>query len=134
MLIISSRRSLIRLTDKRDLDLLVSEIFSVSEKIRYVEIFDEHAKGVAGGMRQGVISLDPPRIAESVDTETARYALLLISQKHYYGDLSYMLVEMEKLDVLVLPLKDGALVLTTEPGFANRLLPMVKEKIAHFLK
>ncbi|WP_448605480.1 hypothetical protein [Thermoflexus hugenholtzii] len=111
---------------------LVEVVFSLSSHIRYVEVFNSRGVGVAGGMRPGVKSVDPPRTAAKVDVETARYALLLMRQRKYYGKMKYMYVEMERVNVLVKPLDGWVLVLTTNPPAGLDLLEKVQQTIDRF--
>lgn len=114
------------------LEELVSMLFSLSSDIRYVEIFNRRGVGVAGGMRPGIKSLDPPKTAAKIDVETANYALLLMGQSRYDGDMKYMYVEMERVNVLVLPLNGRVVVLTTNPPAGIELLPALQQTIARF--
>jgi len=72
------------------LERLVEALFSLSDNVRYVEVFDSRGVVLAGGIRSCVRSLDPPKTAAKIDTETARYALTLMAQRRYYGALKYM--------------------------------------------
>jgi len=111
---------------------LVEAVFSLSGQIRYVEVFNSRGVGVAGGMRPGVKSVDPPRTAAKIDVETARYALLLMRQRRYYGGMKYMYVEMERVNVLVKPLDGWVIVLTTNPPAGLDLLERVQQTIDRF--
>ncbi len=111
---------------------IVEAVFSLSPEIRYAEIFNSRGVGVAGGMRPGVKSVDPPRTAAKIDVETARYALLLMRQRRYYGRMRYLYVEMERVNVLITPLNSWVLVLTTNPPAGLDLLEKVEKTIARF--
>lgn len=117
---------------RKRLEEFVRMLFGLSDDIRYVEVFNRRGVGVAGGMRPGIRSLDPPKTAAKIDVETANYALLLMGQRRYYGDMKYMYVEMERVNVLVLPLNGMVAVLTTNPPAGLELLPALQQTIAQF--
>lgn len=120
------------MVDRDRLRELVEAVFSLSSQIRYVEVFNSRGVSVAGGMRPGVKSVDPPKTAAKVDVETARYALLLMRQRKYYGAMKYMYVEMERVNVLIKPLDGWVLVLTTNPPAGLDLLEKVQQTIDRF--
>jgi hypothetical protein len=111
---------------------IVESIFSLGSEIRYAEIFNNRAVSIAGGMKPGVKSIDPARTAAKVDVETARYALLLIRRRKYYGAMHYMYVRLEKVNVLVLPFDNGVLVITLNPPKGLELLEDIRQKISQY--
>ncbi|MDW8063598.1 MAG: hypothetical protein RMI43_05460 [Candidatus Caldarchaeum sp.] len=117
------------MVSRKKLETLTSEIFNINPAIRYAEFFDRRCKSLAGGMRPGVKSLEPPKTAAKVDVETAKYAILLLKQRKYYGDFGFMYVNTDKVNVLVVPYKSGVLVLTTNPPVGLEILPAVKRKL-----
>lgn len=88
-------------------------------------------------MRPGVASLDPPEVSAEVDVETARFGLLLLKNRAYYGELDYVFASMEKVNVIVIPVGDNVLVVALDPPTGLDVLPQLKQmaaKLAQSLK
>ncbi|MEM0384310.1 MAG: hypothetical protein QXV27_05645 [Candidatus Caldarchaeum sp.] len=115
-------------------DRLLEEVFALHPNVRYAEIFDSAANHVAGGMRPGFESLDPPEVSSRVDVETAKYALLLIQNRKYYGDLEYIYASMKGINVLILPFMSGVLVTAFNPPTGLGILPALTKIIERYLK
>jgi len=120
------------MVNKNRLRELVADVFMLDSQVRYVEVFNSRGVGVEGGMRPGVKSVDPPRTAAKVDFETARYALLLMRLNKYYGKMKYMYVEMERVNVLVVPMDTWVLIVTTNPPAGLDLLEKVQQTITRY--
>lgn len=111
---------------------LIDAIFNLNEAIRYAEVFGPRAERLAGGMRPGVESLDPPNVAAKVDVETAKFGLLLKQNEHYYGRLHYVYAAMERINVMILPLGEKVLVVATNPPAGIEILSELKEVLEAF--
>ncbi|MEM0349509.1 MAG: hypothetical protein QXD24_04945 [Candidatus Caldarchaeum sp.] len=123
--------------DKLGYEKFVEEVFTLHRDIRYAELFDGDCKRLGGGMRPGVASIDPPEVSAEVDVETARFGLLLLKNRAYYGELDYVFASMEKVNVIVLPVDDKVLVVALNPPTGLDILSKLKEtaaKLGQFLK
>lgn len=116
--------------DKLGYEKFVEEVFGLHRDIRYAELFDSDCGRLGGGMRPGVASIDPPEVSAEVDVETARFGLLLLKNRAYYGELDYVFASMEKVNVIVLPVDDKVLVVALNPPTGLDILPKLKEKAA----
>lgn len=125
------------MTDRREYSRFIEEVFSIHKDIRYAELFDSDCGRLAGGMRPGVASLDPLEVSAEVDIETARFGLLLLKNRKYYGELDYVFASMEKLNVIVLPIGDKVLVVALNSSTGLDVLPRLKKiaaKLVEYLK
>ncbi|MDJ0272055.1 MAG: hypothetical protein QXN23_01455 [Candidatus Caldarchaeum sp.] len=123
--------------NKQDYEKFIEEVFDIHRDIRYAELFDSNCKRLGGGMRPGVASLDPPEVSAEVDVETAKFGLLLLQNRTYYGELDHVFASMEKVNVIVLPVGDKVLVVALDPPTGLDILPQLKKmaaKISQFLK
>lgn len=117
-----------------EFNTVLQEIFAIHPSVRYAEIFDANARHIAGGVKTGVKSLDPVEVSSIVDVETAKYALLLIQNRKYYGELEYIYISMEKINVLILPFLSGVLVMAFNPPTGLEILPAINKTIERYRK
>jgi len=121
------------MNDKPVYQKFIQDVFRLHSEVRYAELFDEECRSLAGGMRPGVVSIDPPEVSERVDVDTARFGLMLLKHKKYYGSLNYIYVEMEKVNVVVLPVGEKILVVALNPTIGLNIIPKLKKVIAKLI-
>jgi len=98
--------------------------------VRFAALFDWQGRKIAGGMKRGVKSLDPPKKASQIDRATARYPILLASNKKYFGDFEFMYAKMKRLNAIVVQAGPGKmLVITTNPSVGYALVPGIARVI-----
>jgi len=108
----------------RSAESLLKEIFGLDQGVRFAALFDWKGRKIAGGMRRGTKSLDPPKKASHIDRATARYPILLASNKQYFGDFEFMYAKMKRLGAIVVQAGPGrVLVVTTNPPVGFDLIP-----------
>jgi len=104
---------------------LVERIFSLDGGVRYAAVFSVAGRKMAGGMREGLPSLEPVAKARQVDEKTVRYFSYLVSMKEYLGDARYILLKFERTDVVVVPLVRKVVMVGTAPGVLSHLLDRI---------
>jgi hypothetical protein len=83
---------------------LVKEVLSLNRAIRYCGIIDKDGKVIAGGMREGVDSLEPSSLDPKLITQLA---ILLGADKGwdaYLGKTDYILIHKSKVNLALFPI------------------------------
>ncbi len=85
----------------------ISDIFKLDKRIRYAQVVSSEGQVIAGGMRQGLESLDPPelRIGRIQQFRTSRE--LFDNWATQYGRYSYSLIVFDKIKLFIFPLDEG---------------------------
>ena len=114
---------------------LVEEVFSLNRAIRYCGIIDKEGKAIAGGMREGVDSLEPSSLDPKLITQLA---ILLGADKAwdaYLGKTDYILIHKGKVNLVLFPIAGfrGVLV-STEPSFSADKMDGIRKIIAQYQK
>ena len=92
----------------------VLDIFKIDPKIRYVAVFDNSAKVIAGGMREGIKSLMPESITKlSADEAIIRWKSRL-ALKDWIGLPKYAFAEYEKIKRYTIYLDSHLILISTE--------------------
>jgi hypothetical protein len=115
----------------RELQSLVERILGAHKDVRFAALFDARGEKLAGGMKDGTPSLDPPKKSAQVDRATAVYPAMLAANERYFGKFGFLFAEMEKCNALAFQVEtDVFLVVTTDPPTGLDLVPKIKKIIA----
>ena len=112
------------------LEGLVKRVFEISKDIRFAAVFDSNGKRLAGGMREGTKSLDPPKTSSKIDRATAMYPALLAANERYMGKFEFMFTKMRKVNAIVVEVSQGVLlVVTTSPRTGIGIIPTINNAV-----
>ena len=100
------------------LDKLCIQAFKLNRRVRYAGVLDETGRLIAGGMRKGILSMEPA-------SENLRLMANLTIQigtdktwDQYFGGMQYTFVKREKLNVLTFYLGGkNVMLISAEPDF-----------------
>ena len=99
-----------------DFEKLCSQVFALSDGIRYAGIIDDTGAPIAGGMRNGIDSIVSETDEELFLTQTALRKSMRERFDSSMGRARFAYVEREKVSVLTFYLDDKILLLTLEPN------------------
>jgi hypothetical protein len=85
----------------------ISQIFKLDKRIRYAQIVSSDGQALAGGMREGLESLDPPELRARRIQQFKAKRQLVDSWAAQYGKYSYSLIVFDKIKLFVFPLDEG---------------------------
>src|SRR5487761_1017356 len=85
----------------------VSEIFKLDKRIRYAQIVSSDGQALAGGMRGGLESLDPPELRAARIQPCKAKRELVDNWSSQYGRDSYSLIVFDKIKLFVFPMDEG---------------------------
>jgi hypothetical protein len=84
----------------------VSDIFKVDKRIRYAQVVSSDGQVIAGGMREGLESLDPPELRAGRIQQFKAARQLVDSWATQYGRYSYGLIVFDKIKLFVFPMDE----------------------------
>ncbi|TLX98757.1 MAG: hypothetical protein E6K90_08890 [Thaumarchaeota archaeon] len=114
----------------KDLQTFVEKVLALHEDVRFAALFDWEGRRLAGGMKRGIPSLDPPKKSSQIDRASALYPVLLASNKRYFGRFEFMFARMEKVHAVVVQVgSNRMLVVTTNPPTGLNLIPAIERVI-----
>ncbi len=100
------------------LDKLCIQVFKLDRRVRYAGVLDETGRLIAGGMRKGIISLEPAR--EDLKL-MANLTIQIATDKtwnRYFGGILYTFVKREKVNVLTFYLSGkNVMMISTDSAF-----------------
>ena len=100
------------------LDKLCIQVFKFDRRVRYAGVLDETGRLIAGGMRKGIISLEP---ASENFRMMANLTIQIGTDKTwdwYFGGMWYTFVKREKVNVLTFYLGGkNVMMISTESDF-----------------
>lgn len=85
---------------------------------------------IEGGMREGVHSYDPEAVSKEIDIEIAIIGNVAKRWEAWFGNLEYVALKFDKLNMIFVPLKTRKmfLVVSTEPSVGpERVTTMIKQ-------
>ena len=98
-----------------DYQQLCNHIFSADERIRYATVIDSDCNVLAGGMRPGVVPLEPTREqAEKIDLQVAILDGIMRTWAESLGRARFALIQHEKAHMLIVPFNNKHLELSIE--------------------
>jgi hypothetical protein len=96
---------------------ICTEMYKFDRHVRYAAILDETGRQIAGGMRKGILSLEP----QSEDLRLiANITIQLSTDKtwdKFFGRSQYTFIKREKVNILTFSLGNKLLLVSTEPDF-----------------
>ncbi len=84
----------------------IHRIFKLDKRIRYAQIVSHDGQVVAGGMREGLESLDPPELRAMRIRQFSENRELLNEWASQYGRYSYSVIVFDRIKLFVFPLDD----------------------------
>ncbi len=117
-----------------DYQQLCDQVFSADKRIRYATVTDSECRVLAGGMRPGVVPLEPtPEEAKKVDLQVGVLDGVMRNWAEYLGRARFALIQLEKAHMLIVPFNDKHLELTIEPSMPieeiARLIPVIENML-----
>jgi hypothetical protein len=96
----------------------IKEVLAFDARIRYCAVLDAMGRTVEGGMRPGLLSLEPEEEADKVDLQIALIRGMTEGARGYLGGVDYVIIGREKLMLIAVPVSSGRTVLVSaEPDF-----------------
>jgi hypothetical protein len=86
--------------------LTTSELFRLDKRIRYAQIVSSDGQVLEGGMREGLVSLDPPEERATRIQQFRAKRELVDEWSSQYGKYSYSLIVFDKIKLFVFPLDE----------------------------
>ena len=90
-----------------DYDSLCKAIMSLDPQIRFVGVINERGKLLAGGLREGLKSLEDPKDDEMLFTEVALRARMRKEFDSQLGEVKFAMSVRDKVIIMSFPLSDG---------------------------
>jgi hypothetical protein len=84
----------------------ISDIFKLDKRIRYVQVVSSDGQAIAGGMREGLESLDPPELRAGRIQQFKANRELVDNWAAQYGRYSYSLIVFDKIKLFAFPLDE----------------------------
>jgi len=97
--------------------LLCEQMFAADSRVGYATVFDREYSIVAGGMRPGVAPIESPEQSERVDFQVGILASVVKTWSDAFGPASFIVFKHEKINVIVFPIGDKHLAISTQPDF-----------------
>lgn len=114
-----------RESERKLLGEIIEWIFKRDRRVRFVAIYQDQYL-LAGGMREGVTSLDPEEEAREIDLKLAKIAETIGDWQKWFGKLETFLLRYEKVSLIFQPLSNNRfLIISCEPDLD--LFPLLKE-------
>ena len=107
---------------------LLEEIFSLDEGIRYVAILSFRGAHLEGGLRPGIVSLNPEQEENKLFLQATVARGMSESWNKFFGGFRFSFFAHEKISVLEFPYGENVLMVTTEPNV------MVAEEISKIIE
>gem|GEM_PF-752433 len=82
----------------------VQRIFKLDKRIRYAQVVSSDGTIVAGGMREGLESLDPPELRAMRIRQFSQNRELLNEWANQYGRYCYSVIVFDRIKLFVFPL------------------------------
>jgi hypothetical protein len=115
-------------------DKICDNIFALSSNIRSVQIINKMGDLVAGGMREGIQSMEDKESSSKLYLEFVLRSEMRKDQDAEFGKTIYSFSEREKIKFAVFPLLGNHLLMVSieknEPhddGIINNILKLIKE-------
>ncbi len=84
----------------------ISAIFKLDKRIRYAQIVSSDGQVLAGGMREGLESLDPPELRAMRVQQYRANRELVNEWANQYGRYAYSVIVFDKIKLFVFPLDE----------------------------
>ena len=94
------------------------EVMAFDPRIRYCAVLDAMGRTIEGGMRPGLLSLEPDEEADKVDLQMVLIRGITEGARGYLGGVNYVIIHREKLMLIAIPASNGRTILVSaEPDF-----------------
>ena len=111
------------------LDKLCYQIFKFDRRIRYAGVLNDTGRVIAGGMRKGISSLEPP----SEDLRLmANLTIQIGTDKtwdQYFGKIQYTFVKREKVNMLIFGIGTNLMLITTQPDVDLEAIAQIRDSV-----
>jgi hypothetical protein len=98
-----------------DYQELCNQVFSADQRIRYVTVTDSHCNVLAGGMRPGLVPLEPTaEEAKKIDLQVTILDGVMRTWAESLGRARFALIQHEKAHMLIVPFNNKHLELTID--------------------
>src|SRR3989454_12675160 len=114
-----------------DFDKVCKKVMDVDPKIRFAGIMNEKGRLFAGGMKEGVKSLEETRDAEMLYMQLVVRATMRREFDRVLGPVEFALSYRENVIIMSFPMMDHVLVLSTEKEIDILEIPFKVLKILH---
>jgi len=104
---------------------LYDQIFAADRRVRYTVVLDEAGRVVAGGMRPGVKSIETLEHERRVDFQVAILAGVIKTWSKVFGPTSFIFFKHEKINLIVFPIANRQLDVSTQPDFPLEDVPKI---------
>jgi len=104
---------------------LCDGIFAADSRVRYTVVLDETGRIVAGGMRPGVKSIEPLEHERRVDFQVTILAGVIKTSSKVFGPASFVFFKHEKINLIVFPIANKQLDVSTQPDFPLEDVPKI---------
>ncbi len=112
--------------------MLCTKVLDLDDKIRFAGIIDEKGKLVAGGLRQGLKSLEDPKDDEMLFMELALRVKMRQEFDKQLGPVKFSLSMREKVIVMSFPVDNShVLYLSADRNFDFAKVPLKIVEIIH---
>jgi len=98
--------------------LLCDQMFAADSRVRYAVVLDEECSIVAGGMRPGVTSIESREESRRVDLQVVVLLGVIKTWSEVFGPASFVLFKHEKVNIIIFPIGNRQLDISTEPDFS----------------
>ncbi len=114
---------------KDEAEKKAKEIFNLNDKIRFIA-FTSKNKLVFHSMREGIKSYTPNEVDVDIGEVIVPITVGIFEKtKDYFGNIEYLLIKFEKVNLFVIPFSKGLMTITTEPDYEVKNLAKVKEAL-----
>ncbi len=114
-----------------DNDSICSEILGLDREIRFVGIINERGKLLAGGLREGLKSLEDPKDDEMLFTEVALRARMRKEFDSQLGKVRFAMSVRDKVIIMSFPMGDNGILYVS--ANTNLEYSKISEKILKML-
>ncbi|SRR5579875_86821 len=114
---------------RMDYEKVCRKVMDLDPKIRFVGMVNEKGRLVAGGMRQGLKSLEETRDGEMLYMELVLRAKMRRDFDKVLGPVQFALSYREKVIIMSFPTDDNVLLLSAEKGANFAEMPFEVLKI-----
>ena len=112
-----------------DFDKVCKKVMDLDQKIRFVGMINEKGRLFAGGMKEGVKSLEDTRDDEMMYMQLVLRAKMRREFDKVLGPVEFALSHREKITMMSFPMKDYVLLLSAEKGIDISKIPFKVLKI-----
>jgi len=115
-----------------DYEKICKKVMEIDPKIRFAGIINEKGRLFAGGMRNGLKSLEDSRDDEMLYMELVLRAKMRREFDKVLGPVQFAMSYREKVIIMSFPVNDNVLLLSTEKGNDFSAIPFkIMKMLAH---